>query len=59
MQRNKKMKDKWLVKIVTEVRKITRNDEEEKIVNMILEDIKTYLCEEDKEHMTTLHLVGM
>ena len=43
----------------TKLMKIARNEEEEDMINMILEDIKKCVCQESEEYATTQHLVGM
>ena len=43
----------------TNLMKIARNEEEEDMINMILEDMKKCMCQESEEYATTQHLVGI
>ena len=43
----------------TKLKKIASNEQKEDIISMVVVDITNYVNQEEKEYVTTQHLVGM
>ena len=43
----------------TKLKKIASNEQEEDIISVVVADITNYVNQEEKEYVTTQHLVGM
>jgi len=53
------MKEQYLKDMRTNLKKITTTESENETVELIVGDLETYLKEEDKDFVTTQHIIGM